>query len=123
MQSARLQVGASLRDVALRTPRFPVISNVTAAPVESAEQIRQTLQDQVTATVRWSECMERMLEMGCDFFLELGPGGVLAGLLQRTGKGTEVMSVTDAASLQTCSDKLRELSPETLPPKALPRLR
>lgn len=53
--------------------------------------------------------MERMFEMGCDLFLELGPGGVLAGLLQRTRKGTEVLSVSDAASLQKCVERLREL--------------
>ena len=58
--------------------------------------------------------MERMLGMGCDLFLELGPGGVLAGLLQRTRKGTEIISVTDAASLQSCAERLRQL--EIYPP-------
>jgi [acyl-carrier-protein] S-malonyltransferase len=47
--------------------------------------------------------------MGCDLFLELGPGGVLAGLLQRTRKGAEVFNVSDVASLQKCIEKLREL--------------
>lgn len=102
MESAHRQVGDALRDTQLQTPRFPVISNVTGAPVETAKEIRRALQDQVTATVRWTECMERMLAMGCDLFLELGPGNVLAGLLQRIRKGAEIMSVSDAASLQRC---------------------
>ena len=109
MKIAYLQVGEALAGVTLQTPRFPVLSNVTGARVESVEQIRQTLQDQVTATVRWTDCMERMLEIGCDLFLELGPGGVLAGLLQRTRKGAEVMSVTDVVSLQNCAEKLQEI--------------
>jgi [acyl-carrier-protein] S-malonyltransferase len=100
-------VGQALLDVILQKPEFTVISNVTGAPVESADDIRATLQEQVTATVRWTDCMERMLEMGCDLFLELGPGGVLAGLLQRTRKGNEVISVTDAESLQACAERLR----------------
>ena len=50
--------------------------------------------------------MERMLEMGCDLFIELGPGGVLAGLLQRTRKGTEVVSVSDVASVQRSVETL-----------------
>ncbi|MBA3544448.1 MAG: ACP S-malonyltransferase, partial [Chthoniobacterales bacterium] len=95
MDSAYHKVGESLLQVILQKPSFPVISNVTGEAVESADEIKRTLQDQVTATVRWADCMERMLAMGCDLFLELGPGGVLAGLLQRTRKGTEVLSVSD----------------------------
>jgi [acyl-carrier-protein] S-malonyltransferase len=109
MESAYLQVGEVLLDVVLQKPGFPVISNVNGAQVESADEIRHTLQAQVTETVRWTDCMERMLEMGCDLFLELGPGGVLAGLLQRTRKGTEVWGVSDAESLQACVKKLQEL--------------
>ena len=111
MENAYLQVGEALLDVTLQKPGFPVISNVTGAEVESAAEIRRTLQDQVTATVRWTDCMERMFKMDCDLFLELGPGGVLAGLMQRTRKGTEVLSVSDVASLQTCAAKLREVHP------------
>ncbi len=109
MDSAYHKVGESLLQVILQKPSFPVISNVTGEAVESADEIKRTLQDQVTATVRWADCMERMLAMGCDLFLELGPGGVLAGLLQRTRKGTEVLSVSDASSLQKCIERLREL--------------
>ncbi|MDQ3115932.1 MAG: ACP S-malonyltransferase [Verrucomicrobiota bacterium] len=109
MESAYIKVGEALKDVVLQKPSFPVISNVNGKQVDSHDEIRQTLQAQVTGTVRWTDCMERMLEKGCDLFLELGPGGVLAGLLQRTRKGTEVLSVTDVASLQSCVEKLREL--------------
>jgi len=107
MESAYVQVGDALADVALQTPQFPVLSNVTGAQVKAPDEIRRALQDQVTSTVRWTDCMERMFDMGCDLFLELGPGGVLAGLLQRTRKGTEVVSVSDVASLQNCVEKLR----------------
>ena len=109
MEDAYIHVGEALSGVVLQKPGFPVMSNVTGAPVESADEIRRTLQDQVIGTVRWTDCMERMLEMGCDLFLELGPGGVLAGLMQRTRKGTEVLSVSDPASLQGCVEKLREI--------------
>ena len=109
METAYLQMGEVLLHVILQKPVFPVISNVTGASVESADEIRETLQAQVTGTVRWQDCMERMLDMGCDLFLELGPGGVLSGLLQRTRKGTEVLSVSDADSLQKCAERLRHL--------------
>ncbi len=110
MEWAYIKIGESLKDVVLQKPSFPVISNVYGEQVESADEIRHALQAQVIGTVRWTDCMERMLEMGCDLFLELGPGAVLAGLLQRTRKGTEVLSVSDSASLQSCVEKLRALN-------------
>lgn len=107
MESARRQVGEALSGADIQTPRFPVISNVTGQQVSSAAEIRETLQNQVTATVRWTECMDRMLDLGCDLFLELGPGGVLAGLLQRTRKGADIISVSDVASLQAAVARLQ----------------
>ncbi len=110
MQTAGDQLGQSLGKLSLQTPRFPVISNVTGSAVETPEEIRRTLQAQVTSSVRWTGCMERMLALGCDLFLELGPGGVLAGLLQRTRKGAEVLSVSDVPSLQQCAEQLKEMA-------------
>jgi [acyl-carrier-protein] S-malonyltransferase len=107
MASARREVGRSLQNVALGKPQFPVVSNVTGEVVESAEEIRRTLEEQVTATVRWTACLEKMFALGCDFFIELGPGGVLAGLLQRARKGAEVISVGDVASLQKAAESIR----------------
>jgi len=106
MESAYRKLGEALANVVLKTPRFVVMSNVTGEEVKTPDQIRRALQDQVTATVRWTDCMERLLERGCDFFLEVGPGGVLAGLLQRTRKGVEVVSVSDVASLQLAAERL-----------------
>ena len=107
MESAYQKLGAVLLHVPVQPPRFPVISNVTGAEVTTPIEIRRTLQDQVTGTVRWLDCMERLAGLGCDFFIELGPGGVLAGLLRRTRKDVEVMSVSDSASVRACADKLR----------------
>ncbi|MDQ6623995.1 MAG: ACP S-malonyltransferase [Verrucomicrobiota bacterium] len=107
MNSAFSKMGEALLDAQLKTPRFTVVSNVTGQPVEALPEIRQTLQDQITSTVRWTDCMERLLDRGCDFFIELGPGGVLAGLMQRTRKGTDVMSVSDPASVAACAEKIR----------------
>jgi [acyl-carrier-protein] S-malonyltransferase len=90
----------------MQVPQFPVISNVTGREVETLPEIRQTLQDQVTSTVRWVDCMERLVDLGCDLFIELGPGGVLAGLLKRTRKDVEVVSVGDVATVRACAERL-----------------
>jgi [acyl-carrier-protein] S-malonyltransferase len=107
MQSAYEKLGEALLQVQMQAPRFPVISNVTGEEVKTPDEIRQTLQDQVTNTVRWTDCMERLLDLGCDFFIELGPGGVLAGLLKRTRKDVDVISVGDAESARACADRIR----------------
>src|SRR6266540_3360504 len=106
MESAYQQLGAVLLHVPVQPPRFPVISNVTGAEVTTPVEIRRTLQYQVTGTVRWLDCMERLAGFGCDFFIELGPGGVLAGLLRRTLKGVDVMSVSDVDSVRKCASAL-----------------
>ena len=107
MESAYQKFGAMLAHVTVQTPRFTVVSNVTGDEVKTPDEIRRTLQDQVTATVRWVDCMERLLDRGCNFFIELGPGNVLAGLLQRIRKGVEVVSVSDPASVQSAAEKLK----------------
>jgi len=106
MESAYEKLGAVLADLPMQPPRFPVISNVTGMEVTTPIEIRRTLQDQVTGTVRWLDCVERLVKLGCDFFIELGPGGVLAGLLRRTRKELDVISVSDAESVRKCAEAL-----------------
>jgi [acyl-carrier-protein] S-malonyltransferase len=106
MESAYEKLGAVLKHVPIQPPSFPVISNVTGDEVRTPVEIRRTLQDQVTGTVRWLDCMERLAALGCDFFVELGPGGVLTGLLRRTLKGVDVTSVADVESVRKAAERL-----------------
>ncbi len=106
MESAYEKLGAALVHALVHPPRFPVISNVTGEEVKTPVEIRRTLQDQVTSTVRWVDCMERLVALGCNLFIELGPGGVLAGLLKRTSKDADVVSVNDAESVRKCAGRI-----------------
>lgn len=106
MESAYMKLGEALAEIPIQTPRFAVISNVTGEEVTTPDEIRRTLQDQVTATVRWLDCMERLLERGCELFIELGSIGVLAGLLKRTRKDVEVVSASDAESARNCAERI-----------------
>jgi [acyl-carrier-protein] S-malonyltransferase len=107
MDSAYQKLGPALLEVQMQLPRFPIISNVTGREVKTLPEVRQTLQEQVTSTVRWVDCMERLAEIGCDLFVELGPGAVLAGLLKRTRKDIEVVSVGEVESVRQCADRLK----------------
>jgi [acyl-carrier-protein] S-malonyltransferase len=101
MASARSQLIPILETAEMQTPQQIVIANVTAAPVKDPAEIRQTLADQVTGSVRWVETINYLIDkVGCDLFIELGPGQVLAGLVTRIRKGTEVISIDNLATLR-----------------------
>ena len=102
MESAYVKLEKVLADLPMQSPIFAVISNVTGEEVKTPQEIRQTLRDQVTGTVRWTDCMQRLIHLGCDFFIELGPGTVLAGLLKRMNRSIEVTSVSGPESVREC---------------------
>jgi [acyl-carrier-protein] S-malonyltransferase len=106
MESAYVKLEKVLADVPMQSPRFPVISNVTGEEVKTPEEIRDALRDQVVGTVRWTDCMQRLIDRGCDLFIELGPGNVLAGLLKRTHRGIAIISVGEAESVRKCGEAL-----------------
>ncbi|MGA1129977.1 MAG: ACP S-malonyltransferase, partial [Chthoniobacterales bacterium] len=103
MQPAYERLGEALAATELKHPVFPGVCNVEGRAVHEADDIRRTLADQVTGSVRWADCVTRLLDdLGCDTFLELGPGTTLAGMIARIRKGTPVFSVgtaEDAAAL------------------------
>ncbi len=108
MNSAFARLGKELATVEFQPPRFPVVCNTDAIPVAAAETIRKSLEDQVTGTVRWSDSIEYLIDReGCDLFIELGPGAVLAGLLQRIRKGVKCVSVSDCETLKLAVDSIR----------------
>lgn len=83
MQSARDDLRQALADTTIRDARIPVYANVSALPVHRADEIRRSLEEQLTSPVRWAESVERMISDGATMFLEIGPGKVLQGLVKR----------------------------------------
>jgi [acyl-carrier-protein] S-malonyltransferase len=108
MQPAYERLSCVLAETPLVMPAVPVIANINAKPTNSVEEIRRTLADQVTGSVRWTETIEYLIDhLHCSRFLELGPGGVIAGLVSRIRKGTEVISISDTASLYAAVERLK----------------
>lgn len=100
MESAYQSLSEALADTPIVPPSVPVVCNVDAIPVKDAESIRRSLADQVTGSVRWVESIEYMIDhLHITRFIELGPGGVLAGLVGRIRKGTPVVSISNSATL------------------------
>ncbi len=100
MESAYEKLSIALAETDIKHPAVPVVCNVDACTVSDADTIRRSLADQVTGSVLWTQSIEYMIDhLHITQFIELGPGGVLAGLVGRIRKGTPVISISNAASL------------------------
>jgi len=101
MASAQPKLLAELATANISTPAVPVISNVTAQPHGSPDQISARLVEQVTSSVRWEESMRYLLAQGFTRFIELGPGAALSGFMKRIDKHAQMLNVADVGSLET----------------------
>ena len=81
-------------------PAVPVVANVTAARATDPAAIVDLLVRQVTATVRWRECMLAMAALGVDSFVELGAGKVLSGLVKRVTPDASGISAGGPAEIE-----------------------
>ncbi len=106
MTSARQGLAQELAATTLRSPSFPVISNVAALPAGHPVEIRRTLEEQVTGSVRWEESIRFLRNSGFTTFVECGPGAVLRGLLQRIDPDARCLSIEDRASLDAAVEAL-----------------
>src|SRR5450759_2926888 len=99
MAGAQPKLQAELARVKLSSPVVPVISNVTAQPHTSADQISARLVEQVTSSVLWETSMRYLLSQGFTRFVELGPGRALSGFMKRIDKTAQMLNVADIGSL------------------------
>ena len=83
MEPARLELAEAIDKTPFQAPACPVYQNVTALPSTDPDVIKANLLKQLTAPVRWTQTVLNMVEGGADYFLEIGPGTVLQGLVGR----------------------------------------
>jgi [acyl-carrier-protein] S-malonyltransferase len=104
MAPAANHLQLALERAPFENPAFPIVANATAELVREADRARRLLADQLTAPVRWVECMEHAARLGTEEnglrFVEIGPGAVLAGLLKRIVPGANVVSLGTAADIE-----------------------
>jgi [acyl-carrier-protein] S-malonyltransferase len=101
MQPAVEGLSQALAGAAFGEPRVPVVANASAAPVRSSAEARRLLAEQLTAPVRWVECMRQAAAMAEGAtFVEVGPGNVLSGLLKRIVPGASSMTLGTADEIE-----------------------
>ena len=93
MQPADQTLADVLAGIPMSTPRIPVWSNVDAKPHTDPAEIKSLLVRQVLTPVLWEATLRGLLEVGFDKFAEVGPGRVLAGLLKRVHRKSEIVNV------------------------------
>jgi [acyl-carrier-protein] S-malonyltransferase len=108
MQPAADAMASALAAVTMKAPAPALIANVTAAPLTNPREIRSNLVAQVTATVRWRECVAAMAARGVDVFCELGAGKVLSGLLRRNAPDALALAFATPDDVRAGAAKLKE---------------
>lgn len=103
MQPAVDELTASLARAEFTKPRFPVWSNLAAAPVED---VRAVLEGQLTGRVRFAESLEAMQAAGVEAFVHVGPGDVTAGLVKRTIRDCVAISVSTLDDIPVAVERL-----------------
>lgn len=83
MMPAADEYATQVKATLFQTPAVPVIGNVQAEPLTSADAIQTELVAQLTEPVRWTQSVKRMIKAGTGRFIEIGPGNVLTGLIKR----------------------------------------
>jgi len=84
-----------------QNPTVPIIANVTAQPLTTAEQIKAELITQLCNGIQWHRSIEYMIDNGVSTFIEIGPGKVLSGLIRRINRNINTVNLSDAEAVES----------------------
>ncbi|MDY4615040.1 MAG: ACP S-malonyltransferase [Bacteroidaceae bacterium] len=93
MQPAAEELQKAIEEVEFKTPRCPIYQNVDAQAHTDASEIKQNLMAQLTASVKWTQEVNNMIEAGATEFTECGPGKALQGMIAKIAKGNDSVTV------------------------------
>ena len=100
MAPAAERLRAALDRIEWRSPRAPVMANLTGRQHQGGDRIPHVLEMQLRSPVRWAACVGALVELGCDTFLEVGPKRALTGMMRELAPGRNAMAVGTPAGVQ-----------------------
>jgi [acyl-carrier-protein] S-malonyltransferase len=101
MAPAAERLRTALDRIEWRSPRVPVMANLTGRQHQGGDRIPHVMEMQLRSPVRWAACVGSLIEMGCDTFIEVGPKRALTGMMRELAPGKNAMAVsTPAACLE-----------------------
>jgi [acyl-carrier-protein] S-malonyltransferase len=107
MKPAAEKFASVLDGLQLTDAKIPVIANVTAAPIQDYAEIKAKLVEQLYSSVLWEDSVRKMLDLGVDTFIEIGPGKVLSGLIKKIDRKAKVYAVNDIETSSKVAEELK----------------
>tara|TARA_Y100001958_G_C21185159_1_gene514369 strand:- start:1142 stop:1459 length:318 start_codon:yes stop_codon:yes gene_type:complete len=80
-------------------PVIPLIGNVTAEPLVTADEVKSELKMQLTSCVQWNNSIKHMIDDGINSFIEIGNGKILSGMIKRINREAKITNVSDFDSV------------------------
>lgn len=109
MQPATAGLARAIAATPMRDAQLPVVSNISAMPIQETRAIRDELAQQIAASVQWTRTIEYLVQAGVTVFIEIGPGQALAGMIKRIAKGVTIMNVSNEADIRKVAATAREM--------------
>lgn len=106
LKPAAEKLEEELRTVELNVINVPFMTNVTGTYVDSLDNIKSLLRNQVMSSVLFENIVRKMLEDGVDTFVEIGPGKALSGFVKKIDRKAVVVNVEDIKSLEKALEVL-----------------
>lgn len=103
------QLAKAIKQVTIKEPKLPIISNTTAKVFSSKEEIAEVMVKQVISPVYWEDSIKKMIDLGVDTFIEVGPGKTLSSFIKKIDKSVTIMNVENKKSLEKTLNKFATL--------------
>jgi [acyl-carrier-protein] S-malonyltransferase len=99
MAPAADELKAAMDQIPFETARIPIVANVDAELETTPDEIRERLILQISGAVLWEQSVRKLVGLGVDTFVEIGPKRVLTGLIKKMDCPVRLINIEDAASL------------------------
>ena len=106
MKTAAEKMQDKIKLTNFKSPSVEIITNVNASPEPDPHIIKGLLIKQIYSTVRWRESIQNMCELGSSYFIELGAGNVLSGLVKRINKNVKSISIQNIDDIENFVNNL-----------------
>jgi [acyl-carrier-protein] S-malonyltransferase len=103
MKPAQDRLAPELRSIRAHNPRVPIVANVDAEPKRTAADAIEALVAQVSSPVRWEDVVRRLASEGVTTYVEVGPGRVLSGMVERINRDATLANIAmpdDVSSIE-----------------------